>query len=103
MSLRDDLIAARALIDTPERWRKDGKVFQPSCCAVIACQRVTDRRVRDGELAVDALYVALPVGRKTPYDERDKYGEIVGSFNDSEPTTHADILDLFDRAIEAAT
>ena len=40
MSVKDDLIAAKALIDTPEKWRQDSETLYAGCCAVIATNRV---------------------------------------------------------------
>jgi hypothetical protein len=57
MSLKSDLTAARALIDTPEKWRKDGEAEFTSCCAVIAVCRST---IFNREGACAALYRNLP-------------------------------------------
>lgn len=103
MSLREDLIAAKALISSPRMWRKDGSTLRTSCCAVIAANRVMAKRGdwRGRRQLWRALYDALPEGWQT--NEGDDYGPIVGDYNDDPATTHADIMALFDRAIEAAT
>lgn len=106
MTLKDDLIAAKALIDTPEKWRKDDRDFYDECCcAAIACHRVS-RRGRIGIVAGEAedamlqsLYDALDDEWRTVHGEPGVY---VGHYNDAPDTTHADIMALFDRAIEAA-
>lgn len=94
-SVRDNLIAARALIDTPEKWHK-GSIGKGAClCAAGAvCKAVNwnyltgDRLRRLPEMR--ALFDRLPTGF---YD--------VPVFNDDPNTTHADIMTLFDRAIAA--
>lgn len=107
MSVKDDLIAARALIDTPEKWGKGMPSYERSytadpdgpICAVGACNVQSFRARTDGEtynarlyiLLVDTLHDALPDGQLS-----------IPGFNDADATTHADIMALFDRAIEAA-
>lgn len=89
--LRDDLIAARALIDTPEKWGKGwGTERRGRECAATAC--VTIIPYGNGLSAMlDALRAQSPMP-----------GE-VWNYNDDPSTTHADIMALFDRAIQAAT
>jgi hypothetical protein len=89
MTLVDDLKAARALIDTPEKWIKgrmgDGLNAR---CALGACY------------VVDACEKTLPAIYEfggIPHGFR------LAEFNDLYATTHNDILALFDRAIDAAT
>jgi hypothetical protein len=95
MTLKSDLTAARALIDTPEKWRKDGEVLYDSCCAVIAVTRIVDAMLTS---AWGALYRELP----TRFHSSSWYTDAIGDFNDDPATTHADVLSLFDRAIAAA-
>ncbi len=101
MSLRDDLIAARALIDTPDRWKKragdDG--FGTPCCAIVAANRRSRYGTAENEAMRRSLFEQLPAAYKK---HGTLYGMDVGYFNDDPATTHADILALFDRAIEAA-
>ena len=88
MRLKDDLIAAKALIDTPEKWGKgNGRVSPqaPRLCVLGACRRDAD--------VAHALADALP---------NDWGGHLVHQFNDHPSTTHADIMALFDRAIAKA-
>lgn len=93
-SLKDDLVAAKALIDTPEKWHQGsyrsrlGNAF----CAIGALTAATcdADRVSAGR---DALQGAMPPGMK---------GLPAGIYNDAKSTTHADIMALFDRAILAA-
>lgn len=104
--LAKDLRAAKALIDTPDKWTKgvwardaDGAdvsvddVSAAVCfCSFGACKMAVgfDNCVDDMMLALGG---AIPEGSaavSTP------------SFNDHPDTTHADVMALFDRAIAAA-
>lgn len=92
MSLADELRAAKALIDTPEKWIK-GEYARNGCfCALGAAFEAAGwegwKLGSDIEGALDA---ELPDG----FDS-------VPQFNDHPATTHADIMSLFDRAIAAA-
>lgn len=89
----DDLVKARGLIDTPEKWAKSAGDGRTCWCASTACKAVA----REGgfnvdflrwQLAVAALEEALP----DPFED-------LPEFNDAPSTSHADILALFDRAI----
>lgn len=96
-TVKDNLIAARALIDTPEKWIRD-RIENAGCfCAMGAIAEAT-RTQRGGVWTSEtaeyaALRDALPEGgtRSVP------------TYNDNRSTTHADIMALFDRAIEAET
>lgn len=105
MSPAEQLRAAKALIDTPEKWTKgcnarafDGASLDPrdvlaSCfCSFGAMVHVEDNSDNRRE-ADHALFMA--VGEIAPFP-----GYI--SFNDADTTTHADVMALFDRAIELA-
>jgi hypothetical protein len=107
MSLKDDLIAARALIDTPEKWckwhghmtRRKWLFFeQHSYCTIGAIAVEPGGHMNTSRSAYykmrDALERALPPGFRNSF---------LVSFNDDESTTHNDVLALFDRAIEAAS
>jgi hypothetical protein len=108
--LRDDLIAAKALIDTPEKWRKDNERDYKSCCAIIACNRAAGKTSIHYP-AAHRLAEALPTDWVEAHREQerqfytsigDEPGFWVGDYNDDPDTTHSDIMALFDRAIEAA-
>ena len=91
MGVRENLVAARALIDTPEKWGKgDGRKCM---CAVDACFAVYDAQ------AAYALDNATPAG----FGGGKAKLRPAADFNDHPDTTHADILALFDRAIAACT
>jgi hypothetical protein len=113
MSLKDDLIAARALIDTPEKWRKDAYSHDPnSCCAMIAANRtqgLTSPYYPAAHKLVEAIPEEWMVANEARISSSHRYstgqvpGLYVGEYNDDPATTHADILALYDRAIEAAS
>lgn len=91
-TLREDLIAAKALIDTPEKWGKGEFEPRPGCyCAVGAIWKVTDGEGTRYVAPVFALWKVLP-GDWTN----------AAGYNDDPETTHADIMALFDRAIATA-
>lgn len=93
MSLHDDLVAAKALIDTPRKWRKDGTLSQGRLCVVNAIiEAAGPVHSYPCEAAIcDAMGVDA-VSR-----------EVIGNFNDRPATTHSDVMALFDRAIAAAS
>jgi hypothetical protein len=103
MSLKDDLIAARALIDTPEKWAKGASPLdgpeRPCFCTYTACFEAVggtgDRRYYDATNALDDAVPATFV-----HSFRDCPAV---AFNDDPATIHNDVLALFDRAIEAAS
>jgi len=93
MTVRDDLIVAKALIDTPRKWRKDGQLAQGRMCVVNAIiEAVGPEHSWPCEAAIcDELGFSDEVNR-----------ELIGAFNDHPRNTHADIMALFDRAIAAS-
>lgn len=96
MGIREDLIAAKALIDTPEKWTKNYFRTDGGCyCAVGAITQVTTIPGHFSDRA-DAACVAL----RDCLSEEER-GSITG-FNDLTTTTHDDIMALFDRAIAKA-
>lgn len=96
--LADDLRAAKALIDTPEKWCKgsyhhDG--MGDAHCIVGAVMVVTPEYSKRRNMALEAI------GRQTPQFD-DATSGFMPRYNDAPTTTHADIMALFDRAIAAA-
>ncbi len=98
MTTKDRLIAARKLIESPEKWTQgemardaDGNMTisedKTVCrCALGACMSI---QAGDGYRAMRAsLNAQLPAGHIRVHE-----------FNDAPKTTHADVLALFDRAI----
>lgn len=86
MTLRDDLIKAKALIDTPEKWLQ-GALKRNGCF----CAMGAGLETRNDEVLF-ALQHHLP----------NPAWDTIPGFNDAPTTTHADIMALFDRAIAAA-
>lgn len=106
MSLKDDLIAAKALIDTPDKWckrhghmtRRKWLFFeQHSYCTIGAISVAPDGLMNPFRPAYDKMHEALERALPPGFENR-----FLVAFNDAEVTTHADIMALFDRAIEAA-
>ena len=96
-SVKENLIAAKALIDTPEKWAhfdKERRIAGGKClCAVDAVYAVCH-----DDQVIDALNRAIPAD--TPL--ANPAGMIrAARYNDHPSTTHADIMALFDRAIAA--
>ena len=93
-SVKENLIAARALIDTPEKWAKGPHPDGGRMCALRAVERACGLTYADGWRCPegDALQSAL---------EESGLGRVVGEYNDDRRTTHADIMALFSRAIAA--
>ncbi len=94
MSVKENLIAARALIDTPEKWGKGDDLANGGSCVMLACSHVGRGPSLAFEDMRSALIKALPAGAPL-------IGPAVVRFNDHPDTTHADIMALFDRAITA--
>jgi hypothetical protein len=100
MSVKDDLIAARALIDTPEKWQQAprgmGRRNPHTHNIVESLILATAGAPYAAFPLVDALCAALPE-RFAGDDEHALHW-----FEAANATTHADVMALFDRAIEAA-
>lgn len=94
-TVKENLIAAKALIDTPQKWKKNGWGSNGCYCALGALMRASNahvlRIVDRSNPDTKALLSAVP----EPF-------ESVVAYNDHSSTTHADIMALFDRAIAAA-
>lgn len=96
-SVKDYLIAARTLIDTPEKWGKNFYYESDGClCIVGAVGKAMGLPASGGQLCGslirplnEALPDTAPIRNHLP------------SYNDHPDTTHADIMALFDRAIAA--
>lgn len=108
MTTREVLVAARALIDTPEKWTKDRayaldsvghRVSSYNDDAVAFCVDGAAARAVDDETGGSKLYdqVRQALKRALPAG----YERSIWAFNDDPATTHADVLALFDAAIAA--
>lgn len=96
MSLKDDLIAAKALIDTPEKWIKGSFCVNGCRCALGAIFTVSAIDGEWSEAKEHQLIEAVSDSLPEPWKAN------LISFNDHPDTSHADIMALFDRAINAA-
>lgn len=111
MTPREVLIAAKALIDTPEKWGKDGFVqlrngttcycvegavmAAMGCPAVLSDERpatVLSRANMEFEREV-LRFIANSVGTQI---------RLIPDWNDAPERTHAEVMDAFTRAIELA-
>lgn len=90
-SVVENLKAAKALIDTPEKWGKGAFEFRGCYCALGALGMAEAGTPAGYSLTGRwALQCALPNTFLS-----------VDAFNDHPDTTHADIMALFERAIAA--
>lgn len=103
-TVKENLIAAKALIDTPAKWLKDDREYEDSCCAIVAVNRAfgtgggwTDDP--EAGAAHQALFDQMP--KEWRPELHGNIAECVGDYNDAPETTHADIMALYDRAIAA--
>jgi hypothetical protein len=106
MSVRENLIAAKALIDTPEKWGKPQNTFyskgeRPGSLIMSAMGAIYEVSKYPGSPGYEALYVALDGAVPEHFHLRPAVGP-TRQYNDHPTTTHADIMALFDRAIAAA-
>lgn len=90
-SVKENLIAAKALIDTPEKWIK-GELHEVvgarHCYCIYGALAQVVRTEEDDAGVVGALRAVAP-------------HRYLSVFNDAATTTHADIMALFQRAIDA--
>ena len=99
MNELETLIAARALIASPESWIKDNSAqdangvpvgtFYEGACKFCTVGAIT---CASGETLTETRASILRAHLPKPFDN-------LVNFNDHPDTTHADVLALFDRAI----
>lgn len=104
MSVRENLIAAKALIADPSRWAaadRDRVVNGGSClCALDAVAEIVGNDWdHDGADERTALHLSIPSEFRI---STQSLLHPVAQFNDCISTTHQDMMFLFDRAIEAS-
>lgn len=107
MSVKTDLIAARALIEAESDWSPSGAYTirngRMAICTWMALHKAINTTGERLMAGYDSLLAALPwhwrLRARFSQDMRDAW---IIRFNDHPKTTHADIMALFDRAIEAA-
>lgn len=99
-TVKENLIAAKALIDTPDKWAHENsmrRIEGGNClCALDAVSAAIGKAWKGGDEERAALESQVPSGRWSRYKLHP-----VAQYNDHPDTTHADIMSLFDRAIEA--
>lgn len=96
----DVLTRARALIENPKDWcnhAPESSVTAPYC-AMTACYAETSKMTVGVPFVFTYQGAVYRLGRELPRPQFDA-GLGVANFNDHPDTTHADILDLYDRAI----
>lgn len=100
------LIKARELLSDPTRWAKGNYAYDKDGVptweggedAVCFCAMGAINRLADTSADACESFKALCQALAAMGDNR-----FIPSFNDDEATTHADILNLFDRTIENVT
>ncbi len=97
-TVRENLIAAKALIDAPDKWAKCAISDDGTMCALRAIEAVCGLTYSEG------YYVPEGQALQRALDDMNgpENGVAVGPYNDARSTTHDDIMALFDRAIEAS-
>ena len=98
-TVKENLIAAKALIDTPEKWLKyDLRNEDRTCfCAIGAIEMAAEYGPNNGDLFNSPEVIALASSLPRPSDTWTD----VSFFNDRKSTKHPDIMALYDRAIAA--
>lgn len=91
-TVRENLIAAKALIADPKNWRK-GSLGSAGCYCAVGALGVA----RKGKVFLFSDADVHALAQHVPQSFRGS----VPRYNDSKDTTHADIMALFDRAIDA--
>lgn len=91
MTVRENLIAAKARIDTPEKWAKGSGSYMPENVTDPVCVLGACHQSRSEDEAVEFLRGHIPA----------IFNRSFIRFNDHPVTTHADVMALFDRAIAA--
>lgn len=101
-SVKENLIAAKALIDTPEKWGKDA--YEPSAgcyCMAGAIFAAKGEGFNPWKENNSPEANAIENALNEINDGLSPWRSYV-DYNDDQETTHEDIMHLFDLAIEAA-
>lgn len=100
-TVKENLIAARALIDTPEKWGKDGYEPTPGCyCLAGAIFTAKGESFNPWKENNSPEAKAIEEALNELHDGLSPWRSYV-DYNDDPETTHADIMVLFDSAIAA--
>jgi hypothetical protein len=117
MSLTKTILEhARALIDTPDKWTQNAfarnalgvnvevRGSSATCfCTLGAIERAVDRmNDDDGHLMTAAGYARRLLANSTGAEPL-FYASHLAEFNDRPTTTHAIVMEMFDKAIDKAT
>lgn len=101
-TLKDNLIAAKALIDTPEKWGKEDYEPRAGCyCMAGAIFAAKGEGFNPREETSSPEAKAIDAALDELYDGLSPWRSYV-EYNDDPETTHADIMALFDHAIAVA-
>lgn len=93
-TVKENLIAAKALIDTPEKW-----AGAETGCWFGSILGSAAQTAESGSAAYEAVKAALVRQMPHPYRLLATYYDAITAFGDA--SDHADIMALFDRAIAA--
>lgn len=104
MSVRETLIAAKALIGTPEKWGKgqfrdaNGRLCARGACGIASGKSFASKEASWAEYE---LIRFLPP--RVDHRSWQSHGPLsaLANYNDDPATTHTDMMALFDRAIAA--
>jgi hypothetical protein len=97
MTPKEVLIAAKALIDTPEKWVQGRYQIKAAYCAWGA---LVESGKGEGPVHRSCQVLANAVPKRS---RKEGYLPTVWSFNDARGRTHKQVMRWFDRAIEAAS
>jgi hypothetical protein len=107
-SVKETLVAARAVIEDPARWNKNGlyAADERGESAPVGSERAVCFCIFGAIAKAEGMhegfqYSSAP-GAYVKQAVRDVSELEVTEYNDARSTTHADVLAVFDRAIEAA-
>lgn len=99
-TVKENLIAAKALIDTPEKWGR-GHYEADGCLCALGAARKAFFGTADFSRLDGWSGDRNPVAQAIKCHLSPVWHGCVDEFNDARSTTHADVMDLFDRAIAA--
>ena len=103
-TVKENLIAAKALIDTPEKWIKGQFRDENGClCARGACGIASGKGFASKEASRSESQLIRFLPPRMDGHSWQIHGPLsaLAHYNDDPDTTHADIMALFDRAIAA--
>ncbi len=94
---KENILAAKALIDTPDKWMQDAYEDGAGCyCAVGALAKALGLNPSKDEIHTGPEFRLLNEASKTLHMQG------IVSLNDDQSTTHAQIMEVFDAAADLA-